>query len=1301
MSVVYRAEDINSQSACAVKFLKENLISKQIDDLIRFQRETQIVAKLNHHGIVKVYCVGDYNNMPFIVMDLLEGKTLSESLKSGNKFTVIESVAIVLKIAKTLDYVHAQGIVHRDLKPANIFLIKQNNEFEVKLLDFGLSRILELEKIKDRNEIAGTFGYMSPEQTGILKRQIDERSDLYSLGVVFYQLITDSLPFKADDIGSLVHQQVAKIPAAPAKIITGLPKVINQIIIKALDKDPDRRYQSAGGLSADLEKFQKGELDFSIGSRDRMARIIYQTRLIGRDNELSKLKEMFNYARDSRGCACFIAGEAGRGKSRLVNELRRHIYEHGGIVISGKCYRQENKAPYQPFKEALAEYVDMAGKLPPGAKEEAVKKNRLALGDLGEVVFCLTPLMKNLLGEFPPLVELDPEKENQRFLNVASKFLCDLGDKDKPLIIFLDDIQWADDGTLTLIHEILSRISQKPLFIIGTYRDNEVNPSSNLIKIIRTANESNFPLNEIFLGLFNLESTEEMIACLLFEDKNYLRPLSEYIYNQSKGNPYFTIEVVRQLVDEKVLSYEDYRWRFDEGKLRTVSIPATLVDTVLRRIKLLDQNKLELFSYAAVIGREFDMELLYLLSNRPQEDIVDAVDEAIFLQLLERDPKMNKIIFIHERIRAAFYSRLADKDKIELHMVVAQAIEEFNKADREEVFFDLAHHYTQAKDIDKGIYYSLRAGEKAKSAFANDEAIRYFSNAAIFLEQKDALGSDNWVKAREQLGEIYHIKGDFAKSIAIFNELLRYKENAIEKASLLRRISYAYTKMSDFISAKKEGIKALELLGNKFPDTKFSLIAAILKQLHLRFLYSFFPCIFTYKSKKPPHPKYHVIIWLHHSIGWSSALADMLEMVYASLIIYNVAQRRIGKSREMAMGICTFSNTQMVIPLFKLAIKNQLKSLQMRKELGDVCGVAQNYKFMGFTYIWMGQYQKGIDCLNESLNIFSRIGDRSEVGFVFNPLLYGCFLSGDLHKAFEVANQYLQLGIETKDDWAIWAAKGSFLPMIYVRLGEIETAEQNATEGITYVDQNNNLHFLSFTIRVRLGYVYLEKKDFTKAVEFLTKAFELSKTRRYFKEYVNQMYYPLIEALIGEYLDKKAKKFTPKQKEESLRHIKKMCAIGLKKTKSWKNHHALLFVAAAKYYSLINRKNKASDYFLKSIVRARKLGQRFELAKGHYEYGLWLKDMEKEKESRKELEKAYAISKEIGAKLYIKRAADLLEYKDTDITTDTYQERLRTQQEMTSLIKVSQHISSILRLDELLEKVMDSALEVLGAQSGF
>ncbi|UCH12850.1 MAG: protein kinase, partial [Candidatus Omnitrophota bacterium] len=1112
MSEVYRAEDIKTHQMVALKFLKERVTSRRVEDVLRFQREATSVAKLDHPGIVKVYATGEYNHTPYIAMELLEGESLDDLFKEKRSFSIEETIGIVVGISEVLNYVHPKGIIHRDLKPGNIILINH----QVKVLDFGLAQLLELKEIKAEEQIIGTFGYISPEQAGIVHKPADERSDLYSLGIIFYELLTDQLPFKGKDIGTILHQQVAKEPLPPSKIRKDIPEVIEEIVMKLLKKDPEERYQTASGLAFDLKRFQKGDTSFPIATRDKLSRLTYRTRLIDRKEELAHLKELFNQAQAGQGKVCLIAGEAGRGKSRLVNELRSYVYERGGLFIEGKCFRQENKLPYQPFTEALNEYIKKIDYSPPQQKDKIITRIKTLLGELGRTIEKISPLIKVIIGESPPLVKLESERENRRFLTVASTFFRNISTPKEPLILYIDDLQWSDKGSLTLLEEITSEIKDSNLLLLGTYRDNEVTPRHKLIKLIKESAEKNYPLEEIKLSFFDQPRTNTMVSELLGGGKETLQEISSYIQEKSRGNPFFILEITRQLVEEEVLYYKENVWEINPEKLQTTTIPTNILDIVLHRIDALSQEEIEVLSYGAAIGREFSVELLFELIDKPQKTIINIVDQAVGMQLLEwKAGERGRLLFVHERIRGAFYKKMGKEKSQRLHLKIARAIEETNRENIEPVIFDLAHHYSEAGQKDKTLEYAPAAANKAKEGYANEEAIRYYAIAIDILEEKGQKETQEWIEAKEGLISVYLTTGNNDEAMKIAYQVLPLKETPLEKAKIYRQIGTACFKKGAWENCENSLAEGLSLLGEKIPRRKPQVIFSLIKELFIHILHCLFPKVFLHKEGRPVKPEYKEMQWCSLSLDWMYILSDIGKFIRSVLRFLNIGESKIGKKKEFGWSLAAYAGLCMSIPLFKRSIRYHKKAIKLREELNDEWGIAQSLQVMGYCYSWKGDYQKSIEHFQKSKDKFQKMGDMWEFGMVMNGLGYANQFIADYEKSIDSFNQYLETSRKIGDDYGISVCETD-LSLAYTEKGEFAKAEEWGRKALA-LSEEKKIWYPNCFGNIHFGYLEIEKRNYSEAIEYLEKAKKLNEENTFLKDYTVYLYPHLAEAYIGQF----------------------------------------------------------------------------------------------------------------------------------------------------------------------------------------
>jgi len=980
-SVVFKANDNTNEQQVAIKFMKKEVTSPYIEDLIRFRREINIVSKLNHPHIIKLLGEGEFQNQPFIVMELLKGNSLAFQLERKIKFKISDIIEIIYQLAESLSYIHNNGIIHRDLKPGNIFLINDGNHINIKLLDFGIGWIIELGAIEEKKEIAGTFGYMSPEATGILEKRIDERSDLYSLGVIFYHLLTADPPFKGTEINHLLHQQVALTPTRPSKLIHEIPGVLDEIVLKLLHKDPDLRYQSARGLLADLERFRSGESKFEIGINDQKIKLTYQTRLVAREAEIKKMTNLFDNAMRGKGSLCLISGEAGMGKSRLIEEIITYVYEKNGLFIKGRCLNYENKFPYQPFKDAIDEFVNKFMHFNKESSARNRERIKNSLGDLGGLVVNLNPRIEKIFGKTKKLVPLEPERENQRSLLILADFFCSLPDQNQACVLFLDDLQWADESSLNLLIEILGKVSNSNLLVLGAYRNNEIRPGHKIELIKTLAAEKNYHFEDILLKPLDYNHITCLIENILGTKKG-TKELSDYILKKSNGNPFFAINIIRELVETKVIQWDEGVWKEDIQRLNEIPVSNSLIDVILRRIENLSREQQELLRKAAVIGREFEIDLLYRLTTLNKIKVVNMIDDFIAMQLLERSMEHGRVLFVHDRIRDAFYHTLAEKNKREIHLQIALAIESMNQGQLDKVTYELAYHYVESGDQENALKYMIPAATKAQHAYANEEAIRFYQIGIELLEQKNKKNSPEWLSANEELAKIYLIIGKNDEAILIANHLLNWVTDHNMKARLFKTIGIAYFKKGDWVNCEININHGLNLLGEKLPQGKIKIVYAALKELIIFKVHDLMIRRFFNRDINEIDEQKEEIIWTYTPLSWMYMLNNAEKLIFNVIRVMNISNASTAKTKEAALSNAVFASFLMAVPLFNSAYKYHNKALQLRRLLKDEWGEAQSLQFLGYSYAWQGNHAESIKNFELAYDKFKKIGDLWELGMV-------------------------------------------------------------------------------------------------------------------------------------------------------------------------------------------------------------------------------------------------------------------------------------------------------------------------------
>ncbi|MDD5065722.1 MAG: diguanylate cyclase [bacterium] len=1290
MATVYQALDRTTQKEVALKFLKQNRISSFLEDKIRFRKEVEVVSKFNHAHIVRIFETGEQDNIPFIVLELLHGDSLYDLLKTNRDFSLQESVSIIKQTAEVLEYVHNKNVIHRDLKPGNIFLEKKTNK--VMLLDFGLALLMELREIRETDEIIGTFGYMSPEATGIINKPVDERSDLYSLGIIFYRLMTGILPFTGQDISEILHKQVAVLPVRPGKLNPTLPKIIEDIIIKLLEKEPELRYQSAIGLLHDLNRFGKGEDKFIIGEMDQKIRLTYRSRLIGREHEFNRLRELLDQAGSSAGSVCFISGEAGIGKSRLMDELRTYIYEQAGTFFLGRCFSQENKIPFQPFRDIIDEYIRRIKKEGEIRKEKERIRIKTAFGKLSGMVIRFNANMKDILGDVEEVAPLDdPEKENKRFLMEYVRFLNLLCSECKSLVLLIDDIQWADEGSLKLVEELLKRISRSNLLLIATYRDNETENNHTIHSIRNDAGLMKYPLEEIKLSLFNYERLRKLTAEVLGEQEEKAEEIARFLMEKTKGNPFFVLTLLRELVERKAFVWNQGSWQADWNKVKELPVTSNIVDMILFSVKDLPEKEGQLLTISAVIGKEFELDLLSDLMKEPQENLITIIDSAVEKQLLEKSQKKGMVMFVHDRIKDAFYARMAPAERSRFHLMIARTIESKNKDRKDEFIYELAHHYLEAGTPDKSLEYSFMAAEKAKANYANDESIYYYRMVLKILEKEKGRSDPREILVREGLIDVYLSAGKNDEAIQLCQDILPVKKNKLEKARIYYKIGAAYQKKGNWPESEKALAQALLLLNKKLPRTRGILILALFKEFVIHVFHSLFSGIYMNKKIKNIKPEHREIIAVCTVLDWMYILTDVPKFLYTVLRSLNLAQAHIGRSRELGTMLASYSALCMAIPLFKRSYQYHKKTLEIKNELKNEQETAQTLQFIGYYHQWKGEYKESLDYFGQAIEKYRKIGDIWNLGMTLQGKGISLIYRGELKEALESLQEYLKISEETKDDFGITSCLG-YMTEAYIEQGDLDAAEKSLARGYS-LSIKQTLPFPLLGMYLGLSLLNMEKELWDKAIEFCEKARELNEKNQFLETYTTNIYFTLADACIESIKNQRV------PDRNKLKKIRPFIRTAMKLGKKWVTHLPSSMRVHGKYLALLRKWKQAEKYFLAGISLAEKLERRFELAKCCFEYARFLEKRNKIERAFFYFQKAYKLFEIMDSHEYMKRCGDKLGLDiKIKLTRETPKERLQIEREMTTILETSRYFSSILLLDELLERITDKAIQLVGAE---
>ncbi|MBD2690576.1 diguanylate cyclase domain-containing protein [Anabaena catenula] len=844
-SLVYRAIRESDNQPVILKVLKQDYPTPQ--ELVRYRTEYQITQSFNLPGVPKVYDLQKYQNTLVMILEDFGGESLRIWMQQ-HKFTIKEFLKIGIATTEILGQIHANNIIHKDINPANIVLNRET--VELKIIDFGISTQLTRETtiIKNINLLEGTLAYISPEQTGRMNRDLDYRTDFYSLGATFYELLTNQLPFTRKDILELVHCHLAKQPNSPSQINPEIPQVISNIVMKLMGKTAEERYQNALGIKADLEKcleqFENSGIisNFEIGKQDISDKFQIPQKLYGREAQIEILLKAFDSASTTSREMILIAGYSGIGKSALVQEIYQPITQKRGYFISGKFDQYQQNIPYIAVVNAFKELVQQL--LTESTEKLQIWQTKIleAVGINGRVIIDVIPELELIIGNQPAVLKLGAIETQNRFNFVFQNFIRVFTNLEHPLAIFLDDLQWADSASLKLI-QLLMETTDPGLFLIGAYRDNELSLTHSLMLTIEKILQTGAIVKEISILSLDLPIITEFLADALNCSEMRVSSLAELVLVKTGGNPFFMREFVKSLYTECLLEFDSQTlsWKWDLAKIKAQGFTDNVVELMADKIQKLPADTQHLLNLAACIGNQFDLKTLSVSAGKSLAATVDilqiAVAESLVTPLGSREEVALAIIltdyplpeykFIHDRIQQAAYSLMSESERINIHYQMGKLLlQEFSPEVIAEKIFVVVNHLnygvgliTEKIEKDELAKLNLIACRKARASTAYQVAREYG------LMGLNLLGSDAWQRQyeitltlHEISAELASVCGDFEQMNYWVDEVIHHARTPLEKVGVYIVKIHARVAQNQPLEAISIGQLILKQLKVEFPD---------------------------------------------------------------------------------------------------------------------------------------------------------------------------------------------------------------------------------------------------------------------------------------------------------------------------------------------------------------------------------------------------------------------------------------------------------------------------------------------------
>lgn len=1276
ISVSYRAVDLESGAdEYVVRLFRSNTLSAYKPDLVRFRNEVDRISRVDHPGVVRLFDFGMHDDDMYLVSGFIQGTTLASEL-GGNKITsVYDSVIIMRMIAEVLQFCHSHNIIHRDLNPYNVYITGSFDS--VRLTGFGVPFLKDFSKIESNLESLEMFAYVSPEIYGVIPHNVDRRCDIYSAGIIFYRMLTGTLPYRSDSISGIIHQHLAMLPAPPSEFNSRVTPVIDSMVMKMMAKNPEDRYEDAASLISDIDRL--------LGVKPADPRESYKkrTRLVNHEKKFGMIRFLHDRMEASSGNVVLVSGAAGCGKTRFVEEAASYFTVSGTSVLWGNCPHNENRDPFAPLYDCMRGYLKSAESFDDLKAGEIA--DALCTVDTLPALLKICPELSALCSHYAEIPE-DADINETKIVNSAVDFFRTLSNYEKGLVLILEDIQWADEGTLRFLDQLGAQIYSSKIMIVASYRSTETDMNSRLEEYLTRWKQSRLHFTSIEITPLSQYNLKRLLSQLLVSDHYRVSALGDYLYGVTSGNPFHLRELVRQFFEEDALYLRDGVWELRPEKREAIRESDSVITILLRRIDSFPAEDVFVIHVASVTGREINAQMLAQLCDMPIGTVNRILDNFVEAHILERRTDFSEFVFTYNRLAEILYTRFEQRDRF--HLRAAKYYESILSEKYEKYVYTILYHYKKAHDTEKLLEYAPLAAQLSRTSSQWEDALSYIETEYTMLELRGEKETARYFRCMHERGELLALQNRIPESRVCFESLLNKTASRSARAKIYKNLAQLCARTGEFRQGRLYAKKGLSLCADFYAPALWPLTLIGEKFRTVKKMKSGRDSSRVYYDYRLAAELYHLLVFFASQWNDSSVVRNAMCAFAAAKRHFSGSRYYLGAHKDIAIAFMTKG-------LSGRALDILYHNYEAEKAAGNDAGCGKALQLTGMAMLYSADFGAAKKAFSESLENFERIGDRYEaLASLLGYIQAEYFLSN-----YDIcATEMPSLEEEAR---VIQDAYTTHLLMllrarVFFEKGDFEHAIEIAMRALA----SANEHSLSMVVcmaNAEIGRVYLAQRDYDRAIDYIEAAVAGIENSSFPAWNTVFIYVLQADAYVENYRTQKFAAEGRATRRYSRITILRACRRALKMTRHWGAWHPEALRAMAVYHSIFSGPDQSRRFFEKAAAEATANKRQYQMGRIYYSYGVMLYSHGRIDIARVKLEMAFHLFNSIGSVEYRRRTMSILESRD-EVSP---MQRMLTKERLSSIIRVSQELSRILDPDVLLGKIVESALEVTGAQNGY